>query len=781
MTRSIADFFDSGNFMPHGHCFLWQPDILWLHVLSDAAIAIAYFSIPFVLLHFVRTRKDMPFPKVFLLFGAFILLCGATHLMSIWVLWRPDYALEGVLKALTAIASIATFLITIKLIPQALLLASPKQLGKVNEELQAANRMLETLYRQSRESDQMRLRAVVDNVVDGIITIDERGTIESFNPACERIFGYGADEAIGKNIRMLMPEPYHGEHDGYLKNYRESGVAKIIGIGREVSGRRKDGSVFPMDLSVSAFRLEDGRHFSGIIRDITQRKQAEEAKAQLAAIVESSVDAIISKNLEGVILSWNKGAEHLFGYSAAEAIGQHIGLIIRPDQMEEDRYILAEIKAGKNVEHYETRRMKKGGELVDVSLTVSPVRNADGVITGASKILRDISERKETEKVHDQLRHAQKMESLGQLTGGIAHDFNNLLAVVLGNLDFLVERTKEDDPLRKFIKPSIEAAEHGAELTKQLLAFGRKQALQPKIVFLGELLPYFTVLVRHTLGERIEVILALGSNLWNVSVDPSQLQNALLNLAVNARDAMPDGGKLIIETHDVNLDKEYAANNADVVPGDYVVIAVSDTGEGMTQEIMEKAFEPFFTTKDVGKGSGLGLSMVYGFVKQSKGHIKLYSEPGHGTSIKIYLPRAEGDVSVVKQAKPEALPVEEKSALILVVEDNKEVLKLTSSMVQSLGYEVLQAETGGEAMRILEARSDIDLLLTDVMLPGDINGPALAKRALAIHPKLKVLFNSGYAEHAILESGILEVGVNLIGKPFRKQQLANKIEDVLRA
>ena len=263
-------------------------------------------------------------------------------------------------------------------------------------------------------------------------------------------------------------------------------------------------------------------------------------------------------------------------------------------------------------------------------------------------------------------------------------------------------------------------------------------------------------------------------------VDPTQLQNALLNLAVNARDAMPKGGKLIFETQNARIDEEYAQSHLEVAAGDYVLISVSDTGEGMTQEVIEKAFEPFFTTKDIGKGSGLGLSMVYGFVKQSAGHIKIYSEVGHGTSIKVYLPRAEGmSPSADAPAVEKPLCNAKKSCLVLVVEDNKNVLKLTSSMVESLGYDVLTAETGDAALEILRSRSDIDLLLTDVMLPGELNGPVLAERAQDLYPSLKVVFNSGYAEHAILKSGLLEEGMHLLSKPFRKQQLAEKLEEVL--
>ncbi len=272
----------AGQFMPHGYCFLWRPDVLWLHVLSDAVIALAYFGIPFALIYFVRKRPDVPFQLVFLLFGAFILLCGTTHIFSIWVLWHPNYYAEGVVKALTAIASVGTLIMIVRLMPQALAFPSPEQLRDANTKLQEANTKLEKLYAESQERGRVTLGAVVDNVLDGIITINEQGEIESFNRACESIFGYETHEVMGKNVKMLMPEPYHGEHDGYLSNYMKTGKAHIIGTaGREVSARRKDGSVFPMDLSVSAFTVDGVRHFSGIIRDITKARQAEDARQKL--------------------------------------------------------------------------------------------------------------------------------------------------------------------------------------------------------------------------------------------------------------------------------------------------------------------------------------------------------------------------------------------------------------------------------------------------------------------------------------------------------------------
>jgi len=338
MVYSLADFFDSERFMPHGHCFLWQPDILWLHVLSDASIVAAYFLIPFALLGFIMKRSDLPFQRVFLLFGAFILLCGLTHALDIWVLWHPDYAIQGVVKALTAIVSLATAFFTFKLIPQALLLPSPARLAAINSELL-------NLHEQNKKTGQAHLRAVVDNALDGLISIDARGIVESFNPACERIFGYKAEEVVGRNIKMLMPEPYHREHDGYLSHYHATGEAKIIGTpGREVRGRRKDGSTFPIDLSVSAFELEDGKHFSGILRDITARKDAEqklrEEAARLSAVMNTVLDGLITIDQHGTIMSFNPAAVKIFDYQPEDVIGQNVKILMpEPYHGEHDGYL----------------------------------------------------------------------------------------------------------------------------------------------------------------------------------------------------------------------------------------------------------------------------------------------------------------------------------------------------------------------------------------------------------------------------------------------------------
>ena len=504
------------------------------------------------------------------------------------------------------------------------------------------------------------ISTILDVVVDGVVTINRRGEIQFFNQSAQRMFGYTPEEVIGRNVSMLMPDPFRSEHDQYLRNYHDTRDAKIIGIGREVKGQRKDGTVFPVELAVGEVPLGETHAFVGTLRDSTERHEAEQAR--------------------------------------------------------------------------------------------------------------------------EQLRQAQKMEAIGQLTGGIAHDFNNLLSVIVGHLDLLHDITEGEEQLRRHLAPCLTAALRGSELTQRLLAFGRRQTLQPRLVNVNTLISAFVNLLHRTLGERIEIITALSPSLWETHVDAGQLENAILNLAVNARDAMPAGGKLIIETANVTLDDSYTVANAEVMSGDYVMIAVSDTGCGMSSEVTNRVFEPFFTTKAVGRGSGLGLSMVYGFVKQSEGHIKLYSEVGRGTSIKIYLPRTTSARKPGPEAgdtTKEALAAPRAARLVLVVEDDQDVLKLTAAMVESLGYDVITAETGDTALPLIEAHHDIALLLTDVMLPGSLHGPSLAERAQALRPGLPVLFVSGYAENAIIESGVLAPGVNLLSKPFRKSDLQRMLKAIM--
>lgn len=391
--------------------------------------------------------------------------------------------------------------------------------------------------------------------------------------------------------------------------------------------------------------------------------------------------------------------------------------------------------------------------------------------------LSDMTKRAQAEGV---LREAQKMQAIGQLTGGIAHDFNNLLQVIVGNLEIVRSKLDGDPKLQQRIERAAWAAQRGATLTGQLLAFARKQPLAPAAIDLSATMPDLVPLLRRTLGEHIDVRYVETAGLWPAMADPAQLESAVLNLALNARDAMPGGGRLTIELGNKVLDEAYARDQAEVTPGDYAMVAVSDTGHGMAPDVVKRVFEPFFTTKPDGKGTGLGLAMVFGFVKQSGGHVKVYSEPGQGTTVKIYLPRALMAVSPAATRSSAPIDLPRGSATVLVVEDEAAVREVACAILSDLGYRVLEAADGEEGLRMFGLHAaQVDLLLTDVVLPGKVRGRELSESIAAIRPEVKVIFMSGYTENSIVHHGRLDDGVNLIGKPFKREQLARKVAEVL--
>ncbi|MFN4354456.1 ATP-binding protein [Parvibaculum sp.] len=478
----------------------------------------------------------------------------------------------------------------------------------------------------------------------------------------------------------------------------------------------------------------------------------------------------------GVIESCNKTFLAITRFDAS--LGRSFQEILQPEDREvwqEGFSALAERKVPSFV--FEGRLVSNGAQ--------PPILHANFVLMPASEfqsdaimfISRDVTTQRAAE---ESLRQSQKIESLGQLTGGIAHDFNNLLTVILGNGEMLEHDQTISPRGRQLAQTIVTAAERGADLTKRLLAFARRQPLEPKVIDVNRLINGIEGLLRRTLNEDIDLEIAGAGGLWRAEIDPGQLEAALVNLAVNARDAMPEGGRLTIETSNAMLDDSYAEANNDVKPGQYVMISVTDTGTGMTRETLERAFEPFFTTKGSGRGSGLGLSMVFGFVKQSGGHAKIYSELGEGTSIKIYLPRshAAGEAAYVPAG---AAPESTGTGHILVVEDDELVRQNVLHQLADLGYHVTGAENGAKALHILKADESIDLLFTDVVMPGGMNGRQLAEAAAKLRPGLKVLFTSGYTENAIVHQGRLDRGVQLVSKPYRREELAAKIRKVLDA
>jgi PAS domain S-box-containing protein len=597
------------------------------------------------------------------------------------------------------------------------------------------------------------------------------------NDAALAHYGYSRDEFQRMQIADLRP----AEDVPRLMSYLRERTPGLRGAGewRHVT---KDGRVIDVEVVSHTLQFQHRNAVLVVIRDITESKSAEaslrESEALARGVLDNALDAYIRMDHSGRITEWNVMAETTFGWTRAEAIGQSVdSLIIPPELREAHRIGLARFLAtGEGPllsRRIELDALRRDGRTIPVEASITAV-NAVGqrVFSG---FLRDLTEKKLAE---GQLRQAQKMEAVGQLTGGIAHDFNNLLTVIIGSLEMATERAARDRQLAVTIGQALKAAEKGAALTHRLLAFSRQQALQPTQIDLNQLVDEMSDLLRRTLGEDVEIEIGRSEKLWPTHADRSQIENALLNLTINSRDAMTGGGKLTIDTANVNLDSDYAARNAEVAPGDYVMLAVTDTGTGISADVMDRVFEPFFTTKGVGEGSGLGLSMVYGFAKQSGGHLKIYSEVGHGTTVRLYLPRAKA----VEAADP--TPTGQSDDLrgaeaILVVEDDEAVRQLAVAQLQSFGYRVVEASNAERALTLLRSPEPIDLLFTDVVMPGGMTGRQLAEEGRRLRPSLQVLFTSGYTPNSIVHQGKLDPGVHLLSKPYRRAELARKVREVL--
>lgn len=498
-----------------------------------------------------------------------------------------------------------------------------------------------------------RYHALFTSAVDAIIVIRHDGIVDTVNPAAEQLFGYSTEEFIGRNVNFLMPDEHRKRHDDYLRNYIVTGEKKIIGIGREVSGKRKDGTIFPMHLSVGEFEEHGELLFTGIIHDLSVRRKAENA-----------------------------------------------------------------------------------------------------------------------------LRQAQKMDAIGQLTGGFAHDFNNLLTIVIGNLD-LLEMQKSQVPNADLVREAQEAADAGARLIERLLAFARRVPLEPIVLDLNALVDSLTDMLKRALGATIELDTTLNPEPWNVSVDPAQFESALVNLVINARDAMPSGGRLIIETKNVLLDQEYAAAELGLSPGDYVRLSVTDSGLGMPAKVLERVFEPFFTTKTGASGTGLGLAMVYGFTKQVDGHIMVYSEVEKGTTVNLYFPRATAEISDMQASKSSSPIKLAKGEAVLVVEDNEQIRRVTKARLEALGYHVILASNGEEAIEMLEENDHVDLVFTDIVMPGRMSGYEIVEHVEENHETIKILLTSGYADDLMKSTELAAKGVQLLRKPYHQAELADTLRNVL--
>ena len=499
----------------------------------------------------------------------------------------------------------------------------------------------------------------------------------------------------------------------------------------------------------------------------------------LQSTFRSMAEAVLVIDAEGNVLLSNPAAERILLHRTGMNLRNLRALsdVFHADgvtPLKRDELPSVRVLRGDEFENLEMIvRPLSGNNARHLMISGRPMRDGQGRISGAVLVYHDATASLETER---QLHQSQKLDSIGKLTGGVAHDFNNMLTVISGNTETLVASLKDQPELQRTARLIDDAAQRCAELIQHLLAFARKQPLQPRDVEINGAIADIAKLLRPTLGEQIQIETVLEQGPMTSHIDPSRLTNAVLNMAINARDAMPNGGKLLLETHRVVLDEAYAQANAEVRPGPYVMLAVSDTGTGMPLSVQQKAFEPFFTTKEVGKGSGLGLSMVYGFVKQSGGHIKIYSEQGHGTTIKLYLPPGEGTADVAASVTPQA---EGGAETIFVVEDDPLVRNFVTAQLQSLGYKTVAAADSKAALQLIDAGQAFDLLFTDVVIPGGMSGRELADEVARRRPGLKVLYTSGYTDNAIVHHGKLDDGVMLLTKPYRRNQLAEMIRKAL--
>jgi two-component system, cell cycle sensor histidine kinase and response regulator CckA len=764
--------------------------------------------------------------------------------------------------------------------------------------------------------DDRRFAGLLEAAPDAMVCVDAGGRITLVNAQTERLFGYSRAELVGQPVELLVPDAVRDAHPGHRAGYVADPTPRPMGAGMELAGRRRDGTTFPAEISLSAIDTEEGVLVYAAVRDVTDRRLAAEAAAQLASIIQSSHDAVIGKTLDLKITSWNPGAERLYGYTAAEVTGHHIEMLILEADREREAQVVAAVARGERVERYQTWRVRKDGTRVEVSLTMSPICDRIGTITGVASVARNLTDRQradirfsglleaapdamvcvdaegrialvnaqterlfgygraelvgqpveilvpdqvrdlhpghradyvadpvprpmgatmqlagrrrdnttfpaevslaamdteegllvtavvrdvterleliaeqerlrtqsERDKLELRLHRSQRLESLGQLAGGVAHDFNNLLGVISNYVAFVDEEVAVQLPgargqaVRADISQVQQAAERAAGLTHQLLSFARQEVIKPQVLDFNAVIVGVEQLLIRTLGEHVELTTDLAADLRPVLADPGQMEQILVNLAVNARDAMPSGGKLTIQTTNADVD-ETMVDHAELPPGRYAALKVSDTGTGIPKDVLDRVFEPFFTTKPKGQGTGLGLATVYGIVNQAGGRVQIYSEPGIGTILTALLPATEQNL--ITAPVPPARPQQGHGQTILVVEDEPAMREVTHRILARNGYHVVAAASGHDALGVLASQlNQIDVLLTDVIMP-QMQGRELADKILILQPATRVVFMSGYTQGLLSQQGVLEPGVHLIEKPFSEITLLNKLHEVL--
>ena len=899
MFSFLSRLFDTTDFPRRWDCGNWDAGHGWLHIVADLGVWSAYLAISVALLAFARRRRDVPFRHLFWLFGAFILLCGATHLMEAVNFWWPAYRLAAVVKIATAVVSWATLMTLLRVIPRALAIRSAEEVARKGAEARLRDEA------RLRASDE-RFQAVVESALDAIVTTDQVGTVIGWNRGAEQTFGYPAAEAVGRNVTLIIPDRFRTAHTKGMGAYRMGQPSPVLGRVVEVVGVRKGGAEFPVELSVGVWKGGEHTFFTSIMRDVTERKRAEEDARENVERFRAAFDrtgvgsALVGR--DGRFLKVNPALCRALGYPEAELLATTFQDLTHPDDLAADLAHLDRLAAGEVTTYsMDKRYIHKDGSVVWGHLSVSAVPDSVGGVAYYVSQIQDVTERKRAEtalrmrdraieaialgvcitdaslpdnpivyvnrgfetltgysaadvvgkncrllqgpntdpaaldvvrtavrggvacavelvnyrkdgtpfynalsvapvrddagavvqfiaaqvdttafrRLEDQLRQSQKMEAVGHLAGGVAHDFNNLLTVINGYTEMLLAGAAPADQVPALLAEVQAAGARAADLTRQLLAFSRKTILQPKVVDLNDLVAGIQRMLARLIGEDVRLATSLRPGIGRVRVDPGQLEQVLVNLAVNARDAMPTGGRLTIETDAADLDEGYARTHPEVRPGRYVLLSMSDTGTGMSDEVKARIFEPFFTTKGVGQGTGLGLATVYGIIKQSGGHLSVYSEVGKGTAFKVYLPvalDAPAATTVFKTPPPRG------TETVLLVEDEARVRAMTGIALRGGGYTVLEAGSAEEATRVFAARPEgaVDLLLTDVVMPG-ASGRVLAERLSAAAPGLKVLYMSGYTDDAVVRHGLLAAEVAFVQKPFALDALLQKVRKVLDA
>ncbi|HEU4388334.1 MAG TPA: PAS domain S-box protein [Blastocatellia bacterium] len=639
--------------------------------------------------------------------------------------------------------------------------------------------------REEFEEGEQRYRLLADAITDVAFTMDESGRILFANRSVENVFGYTAEELAGKPLDMLIPECPRAVSSIEAKPVGQNGRRQTHRNSFELVGRHKNGQAVLIEFSLCEFTGGVTDLITAIAREITDRKRVEnelhqelkDSEERYRDVVENARDIIYSHDLEGNYTSINKAGERIIGYTREEVLRLDLSRTVAPEYFEKANQIIARLLAGADEAVDELELFAKDRRRIAVEVNTRIVRR-DGVAIGVQGIARDITERK---RLEERLRQTQKLEAIGRLAAGLAHDFNNLITVIAGYSDLSIRRLQSDDPLRHSLEEIRNASEQAGSLTRQLLAFSRRQMLQPRVLDLNDLVSDMEKMLRRLISEDVALRTVLDPELGSIKADPGQIEQVIMNLVVNARDAMPDGGKLTIETRRVYLDKQYTKQRrAPLQAGPFVMLAVSDSGCGMDEETKSRIFEPFFTTKETGRGTGLGLSTVYGIVRQSGGDIWVYSELGKGTTFKIYLPLVSEAAEAYKRPAEVELQFQG-SETILLAEDDQTVRNLVREVLETSGYRVLEAPNGGSALLICERhQGPIHLLVTDVVMP-EMSGRELATRLAQVRSDMKVLYMSGYTDDAIVHHGVLESGMAFIQKPFSPATLARKVRDVLDA